>query len=122
MTISPSDFGASFKGFLEKMSAAIPAEDPVFRKRLREHFQQEPDKLPTLAEKFAPYDHANVHIAVESELSGPDCSVDMFGVTSPHQYIGVTLSMLAASAKSGLWGGAPFSEGPVFCSLRSLSA
>jgi hypothetical protein len=35
--ISPKDFGASFKGFLDQMSAAAPADEPVFRQRLREH-------------------------------------------------------------------------------------
>ena len=78
MAISVKDFGASFKGFLDQVSAAAPAEDPVFRRRLREHFAEEPDKLPILTEKFPPYDHANLHIAVESALSGPDCSVEMF--------------------------------------------
>jgi hypothetical protein len=48
MAISPKDFGASFKGFLDQMSAAAPAEEPVFRRRLREHFDCEPNELPTL--------------------------------------------------------------------------
>ncbi len=67
MAISPHDFGASFKGFLDQMSAAAPAEEPVFRGRLREHFERNPNELPTLTEKFPPYDHANLHLAVESE-------------------------------------------------------
>jgi ATP-dependent 26S proteasome regulatory subunit len=113
MAISPKDFGASFKGFLEQMSAAAPAEEPVFRRRLREHFEQDPNHLPTLTEKFATYDHANLHIAVEAEFSGADCSVATFGVISPHPYMGVTLSMLVASTRSGLMGGGEPSEGPV---------
>jgi hypothetical protein len=113
MTISPKDFGASFKGFLDQMSAAAPVEEPVFRKRLREHFGQEPDKLPTLAEKFAPYDHANLYTAVESVLSGADCSVEKYGVIAPHEYMGVALSMLVAPARAGPWGSAMLSEGPV---------
>jgi len=113
MTISPKDFGTSFKGFLDQVSAATPAEDSVFRKRLREHFGQEPDKLPILTEKFAPYDHANVHVAVEAALSGTDCPAQILGMIGPHEYVGVTLSMLVAPAQSGLWGGATASEGPV---------
>ncbi len=113
MAISPHDFGASFKGFLDQMSAAAPAEEPVFRGRLREHFERNPNELPTLTEKFPPYDHPNLHSAVESELSGPDCSVETFGVISPHRHMGVTLSMLVAPAKSGLLGGGELSEGPV---------
>jgi hypothetical protein len=113
MAISPKDFGASFKGFLEQMSAAAPPEEPVFRRRLREHFEQEPNELPTLSEKFSTYDHANLHIALDSELSGEDCSVSTFGVISPHPFMGVTLSILVAPAKSGLMGGGEISEGPV---------
>lgn len=112
MTISPNDFGASFKGFLDQVSAAVPPEESVFRKRLAEHFREPPDKLPTLTEKFPLYDHANLHIAVEAEFSGPTCSAEMVGVISP-EYLGVTLSMLVAPAKTGLWGGAAPSEGPV---------
>ena len=84
MTISPKDSGASFKGFLDQMSAATPAEDTVFRKRLREHFGQERDKLPILTEKFAPYEQANLHGAVELALSGEDCSVQTLGVIGRH--------------------------------------
>ncbi len=113
MAIDPNDFGASFKGFLDQMSAAAPAEEPVFRRRLRKHFEQEPIQLPTLTEKFPTHDHANVHMAVESELSDPDCSVETFGVISPHQYMAVSLSMLVAPATSGLMGGGELSEGPV---------
>ncbi len=31
MTIDPNDFGASFKGFLDQMSATAPAEEPVLQ-------------------------------------------------------------------------------------------
>ena len=95
------------------MSATAPAEEPLFRKRLREHFGQDPEKLPTLAEKFAPYDHANLHIALESVLSDADCSVATYGMIAPHEYMGVTLSMLVAPAQSGLWGSGTLNEGPV---------
>lgn len=113
MAISPNEFGASFKGFLEKMSAVAPAEEPVFRRRLREHFEEEPKQLPTLTEKFPTYDHANVHTALQAELSGADSSVVTLGVISPHAYMGITLSALVAPAKSGLMGGGEVSEGPV---------
>ncbi len=46
MAISPNDFGASFKDFLDQMSAAVPAAEPVFHRRLHEHFGQEPHELP----------------------------------------------------------------------------
>jgi hypothetical protein len=113
MNISPNDFGASFKGFLDQMSAAAPAEEPIFRRRLRDHFEREPNELPTLSEKFPAYDHANLHSALQAEFSDTDCSVTTFGVINPHPYMSATLSMLAASGKAGLMGGAAPSEGPV---------
>src|SRR5271166_6050424 len=113
MTISPKDFSASFKGFLDHMSAAAPAEEPVFRRRLRDHFECEPNELPTLSENFPTHDHANVHSALEAEFAGADCSVATFGVISPHPHMIAALSMLAAPGKSGLMGREELAEGPV---------
>jgi hypothetical protein len=39
MSISPNDFGVSFKGFLEQMSAAAPAEDPVFHHEVHKEIE-----------------------------------------------------------------------------------
>ena len=63
----------SFKGFLDQMSAAAPTEEPIFRRRLRDHFECEPNELPTLSEKFPAHDHANLHSALEAEFAGADC-------------------------------------------------
>src|ERR1700751_5905916 len=105
MSISPNEFGASFKGFLDQMSSAAPAEEPAIRKRLREHFGQETETLPTLTEKFPPYDHGNLQCAIESDWSKQNGSVEICGITPPHEHMGVTLAMLVAKSKSGLWGG-----------------
>lgn len=113
MAIDPNDFGASFKGFLDQMSAATPTEDPVFRQRLQQHFGGEPSQLPTLVEKFETHDHVNVQLAIEAALSAPECSAASFGVTSPHSYMPVSLSMLTEQAKPGLMGGVGVSEGPI---------
>jgi hypothetical protein len=66
-----------------------------------------------LSEKFPTHDHANLHTAIESELSGADCSVETFGVTSAHPYMNATLSMLVAPAVAGMMAGGGVSEGPV---------
>ncbi len=113
MAISPTDFGASFKGFLDQMSAAAPVDEPIFRRRLREHFECEPHELPTLSEKFPTYDHANLHLALEAEFASVDDSVVMFGLINPHPYMPATLSMLAAPGKAGLMHGQGVTEGPV---------
>ena len=78
MAISPNDFGALFKGFLDQMSAAAPTEEPVFRRRLRDHFEREPNELAKLSEKCPLYDHANLHSAARSGM-GDECSVAAFG-------------------------------------------
>ena len=62
----------------------------MFRRRLREHFQCEPNELPTLSEKFPTYEHANLHSALEAEFSAADCSVETFGVNNPQAYMSVT--------------------------------
>jgi hypothetical protein len=113
VAIHPSDFGASFKGFLDQMSAAAPAEEPIFRKRLQEHFAQPPDQLATLAEKFALHEHANLQLALDTELARHTGPRQTFGVISPHPYMPVSLSILSAKAKAGLMGGESVSEGPV---------
>jgi hypothetical protein len=113
IAFSPQDFGASFKGFLDQMSAAAPAEEPVFRRLLRDHFECEPNELATLKEQFPVYDHANLHSALEAEFSSTDCSVATYGVVNPHPYMSASLSMLAAPGKAGLMGGEGPADGPV---------
>ena len=112
MNISPNDFGASFKGFLDQMSASAPVEEPIFRRRLREHFECEPNELPTLSEKFPTHDHANVHSALEAEFAGADCSVATFGVNNPHPVYERHLVDAGGSRKGRLDGGWRTSRGP----------
>src|SRR5215471_2767068 len=96
MSINPTEFGASFKGFLDQMNAAAPAEEPVFRRRLREHFDCEPTELAVLGEKFPAYDHANVQQALDAEFESADGSVATFGVLNPHHFMSATLTEMAA--------------------------
>ena len=113
MDISPQAFGASFKGFLDQMSAAAPAEEPVFRRRLREHFECEPTELAILSEKFPAYDHANLQKAIDAEFETADGSVATYGVINPHPFMSASLTELAAPSKAGLMGGGGTAEGPV---------
>src|SRR5207248_1504062 len=113
MAISPTDFGASFKGFLEQMASQGPAHEAVFVSRLREHFAQEPTTLPVVSEAFETYDHPNVHLAIENYLAQPGRSADILGIISDHKYMGISLSDLVAPAGSSLMGRSGASEGPV---------
>jgi hypothetical protein len=48
--ISAGEFGAAFKGFMERTVAAAPDDEPVFATRLRAHFGADPAVLPIVAE------------------------------------------------------------------------
>jgi hypothetical protein len=113
MAISVTDFGASFKGFLEQMASQGPAQEPVFVRRFREHFGQEPTTLPVVSEAFETYDHPNVHLAIEDHLAQPGRSADILGIISDHKYMGISLSDLVAPGGSSLMGRSGATEGPV---------
>jgi hypothetical protein len=108
------DFGASFKGFMEKVAAAAPTEEPFFAKRLREHFDGDASLLPTLSESFAPSDHANVQVALDALLEG--VAFDLVGFVSEHPGFGGT--NFAQLLTGGRFGSAP-NQGPVeYVNLR----
>jgi ATP-dependent 26S proteasome regulatory subunit len=113
MEFTAKEFGASFKGFMEQMASQAPAEDPVFLRRLRDHFQTEPAKLPVITERFEIYDHPNVHTAIESRLAEPGWSVETVGITGHQKYMGISLPDLVAPPTAALMGGAAAAEGPV---------
>lgn len=60
---SSEDFGATFQAFMKQMAKEGPSEEPVLRRRLREHFGCDAARLPILSESFALYDHPNLHLA-----------------------------------------------------------
>ena len=111
MAITPEDFGVSFKDFLDQMRAQKKPEDaPFFVRKLREHFAAEPAGLPVVSETFAPYDHPNIHLAIEAYLGHEGRSAEVLGVTGQQGYMGKGLSGLVAA--QGGYGGAA-GEGPV---------
>ena len=109
---SASEFGQSFKNFLEKVAAQPSATEPPFRKHLREHFGADPAQLPIVTEDFEAAEHPNVHLAIESFLQEEGRASRLLGMVTPHEYMGMTLSQLAGPGKSGLYGG-DATEGPV---------
>src|SRR5688500_15565454 len=93
--ISPKDFGASFKSFMEQMANASPAEEPFFRARLREHFGADPSKLTIVADKFNDADHPNLHLAIDAFITTPGRTHELVGISSDHAaFMGVTLAHL----------------------------
>jgi hypothetical protein len=113
MSLSPADFGSSFKGFLDQVVAQAPSEEPVFLKRLREHFGREPASLPVVGEGFEAYDHPNLQVALDHQLGQPGWSATIAGVSGGHKYIGISLADLAVPKASGFLGQVTATEGPV---------
>lgn len=112
--ISPDDFGASFKGFMQQMASQGPAEEPFFRKRLTEHFGSDPSKLTIISERFGDSDHPNLHLAIETFTTAPGRTCELMGIgVELLPYGGLSLASLLAPAGGGLMGGTPPAEGPV---------
>src|SRR5205085_7821030 len=98
MAISPEDFGASFKDFLDQMRAQKrPGDAPFFVRKLREHFAAEPAGLPVVSESFPPHDHPNIHLAIEDYLAHQGRSAEGLGVTGQQGFMGTGLSDLVAA-------------------------
>ncbi len=111
--ISPTDFGASFKGFMQQMASQGPTEEPFFRRRLTEHFGTDPAKLTIIGEKLRDSDHPNLHLAVEAFISAPGRTSELLGISSDATLGGITLAQLVAPSSAGLMGGKTPMEGPV---------
>ncbi|MGV8118150.1 MAG: AAA family ATPase [Candidatus Xenobiia bacterium LiM19] len=79
--INFNEFSSSFKGFLDKVVEHAPKEEPFFLEKLREHFGEEPTRLPILAEEFEPHNHPNLYLALEGYLSSEGRSHNLLGVT-----------------------------------------
>lgn len=111
--ISPKDFGASFKSFMEQMARESPAEEPFFRKRLREHFGADPAKFSSVAEKFSDANHPNLHLAVEAFVTAPGRTYELLGISSDRAaFMGIDIASLV-SGGGGMMRGDGAAEGPV---------
>jgi hypothetical protein len=113
-TISAGEFGAAFKGFLERTVAAAPEAEPVFAARLRAHLGTDPAVLPIVAEHFEPSEHPNLQAALDAWLQQPGRSSEAMGVTSEYKrFNGLGLGDVLASGRTGLVGASAPAVGPV---------
>jgi hypothetical protein len=113
--LSPGQFGAAFKDFLLQSVAQAPAaEEPVFARRIREHFDADPAGLPVVSHQFETHNHPNLQLALESYLAEAGRSAEILGVSSQNKrFQGAGLSDLAAPGRGGLWGDGGPRPGPV---------
>jgi hypothetical protein len=112
--VSAGEFGAAFKGFLERTVAAAPDAEPVFGARLRAHFGTDPAALPIVAEQFVPSEHPNLQAALDAWLRPSGRSCETIGVTSDYKrFNGLGLADILTSGRTGLVGGSGPAVGPV---------
>jgi hypothetical protein len=110
--ISPKDFGASFKGFIEQMAREGPSEEPYFRQRLRDHFSADPSRLAIVSEKISEANHPNLHLAIEAFIGADGRTSELLGIsTDAPSFMGLDFAQLVAKG-GGMRGGAA-TEGPV---------
>ncbi len=110
--MSPSDFGALFKAFLEQATHSAEEEtaaDAFFRRRLQDHFGRDPSRLPTVSEPVENADHQNLHGAMETYLAGPGRSAELVGILGGEGYGQPSIAELLEARH----GGDPPEEGPV---------
>ncbi len=94
--VSRDAFMASFKAFMdEAVRQAPPEEEPLFRRLLRDHFGQEPTRLPVLNEQFKRADHPNLHLAVTNYFEAEGRTFDLYGVMTANDHMGIHLAQLA---------------------------
>lgn len=110
--LAPVDFGRAFKAFLDDVVGAVPAEEPAFFRRLREHFRSEPSGLPVIAHEFGTYDHPNLQLALDAVLSSGGRAFEAVGVGGQAMFAGFGLAELATPPGRGMGGFAPV-EGPI---------
>ena len=111
---SVGDFGAAFKGFLERTVAAAPVAEPVFAARLRAHFGTDPAALPIVVEQFEPSEHPNLQAALDAWLQPRDRTFEAIGVTSEYKrFNGLGLADVLTPGRTGLVGGSGPTVGPV---------
>lgn len=111
--LTPEDFGASFKGFLDTMAAQTPAPEPVFCQMLQEHFGTDPAVLPVVSENFAAADHPNLQVALDDYLGASGRSAQLIGIAGEHPYLGISLAALVTRGGSALFGTVEAKQGPV---------
>lgn len=79
-------FGAAFTEFVEAMSSVARRSESALTSRIREHLGEDPRQLPSTSAEFAPTDHPNLQLALDSVLA----DAELIGFLTPHPGMMVT--------------------------------
>jgi cell division protease FtsH len=110
--LSARAFGPAFKGFLEQAANGVPAEEPIFARRIREHLGADPTTLEIVGQTLEVTERPNLQLALDSYLEEDGRSAERLGFVA-ESFVAMSLTMLIARGKTGLWGGGSVGEGPV---------
>ena len=65
-------FAGTFQRFLEAINELVPAEDVVpLRTTLEAHLGRDAQELPMVADRYRPFEHVNVQVALEAWFEEP---------------------------------------------------
>ena len=86
--LSPAEFGATFKRFMDAMVAeAEPPANPL-RERLTSHLGSDPSRLSVTVEEYDTWEHPNVQVAIDDYLSRDGRHAELTGVSIPNKRFG----------------------------------
>lgn len=99
--LSPAEFGATFKRFMDTVLAeAAPATSPLHQ-RLTAHLGADPAHLPVIVEEFDPWEHPNIQVAIEDYLAQGQRRAELTGASIPNKRFGsLGLSDIVSSLTS----------------------
>lgn len=92
---------------IELAHEGVSGDEPVVRKKLREHFAMDPATLPIVEASFPEYDRPNVQVALDVILGEQGRSYELVGLIGRDTYSRVRLGELATATGLG-----PFDPGP----------
>lgn len=100
--VSPEQFGALFKDFVERSMQSAPRTEPYFFGVLKSHFEQDPRKLATVGEAMPVTEHPNLHRALERYVAAPGREPSLGGVAGMEEYQERSISALLTNGSATL--------------------
>jgi hypothetical protein len=98
-----AQFARLFEAFLHQMEAAAQAGvTSAFKETLDAHLGADCRAMPIISETFAPYDHANVAVALDAYLEAEERSYDLIGLSGQQRHYGSLSDLIEMGEQSGV--------------------